>query len=141
MKKIWILLCLSLAFIVSANGTKDLATTEEGPIEGVLTYMEGDVWVNDAFAEFGMIVPADGRIKTGVDGYCEIQFLGKNIFRLQEDSILQLQLKSSGSSLNLQQGTMAALFDKLDRLTGEDPLQFITHYRPPRREFVEPLFL
>jgi hypothetical protein len=59
-------------------------------------------------------------VRTGRRAYCEIVFGGRNIFRIQAESVAVVDLGAGRGSISLQQGALAAVFYKLQRLGAEE---------------------
>lgn len=119
-----LLLCSALLW---AGPKGDVSSTGSGGnIDGTLTYLEGDVSVNGKEADLGMTVLSGSVLETGGNGYCEVEFLNGNIFRIEADSLLKMNLEPDHSSLELEKGSIGALFTKLDKLTGNLPFEVKT---------------
>jgi hypothetical protein len=84
---------------------------------GVIEYLEGDVLVNGSAAEIGQEIPPGASVQTGEASFCIILFAGKNIFRIQEQSIAIIEIDESLGSIDLKQGGLAAVFSKLQTLS------------------------
>ena len=95
-------------------------TENEPPISReismAVTFLEGDVRINDRIAETGQTVPFGSTVATGHDGFCEILFAEKNIIRIEADTETELNVASGKGNVNLKSGQMALLLEKLDAL-------------------------
>jgi hypothetical protein len=96
-----------------------LGGREQLPVNprGVIEYLEGDVLLNGSAAEIGQEIPLGASVQTGEDSLCIILFAGKNIFRIQEQSIAIIEIDESMGSIDLKQGGLAAVFSKLQTLS------------------------
>ena len=119
-----LILFLLIPFTVSAGGQ----TEESVPmsVDGVVEYFDGEVFVNEVPAEFGMVVPYGAVVKTGSDSYCEVIFENKNIFRIMESTIAEIRLSVENPEITVQKGAFAALFSKLEALTSDEPFKIRT---------------
>lgn len=127
MKKAIGFLLLSCTFILGASPKSE--STMEPPTQvftAEITYLEGEVFINGEPAEFGDIVEADSTLSTSVNSYCELVFLDQNIIRIQENSLVRLDLNLNQSRVELEQGSMAALMNKLRSITDDEPLLITT---------------
>lgn len=97
-----------------ANGAQDSSPSS---VNGTITYLEGDVYINDMTAEIGDSLKSSDVLKTGFDSYCEVVFEDANIFRLDGDTITIIDW--SKSDIEIQQGGISAVFNKLDKLLRE----------------------
>ncbi len=104
-------LLLMMAFLVFSC-EKQSKTNESGPpINGKVVNLSGDVKMEGRSIETGAAVPDGTVIQTGADGYCEIQFLGSNIIRIFEDSIIRLSF--ADSTISVDRGAVAAVLRNL----------------------------
>jgi len=127
MKYRWILLLFITALSLSANSKADTSSTVSNQeITGKVTYLEGEVQIDGQIAELGDIVQSGDTVETGEAGFCEVQFLGQNVFQIQEQTLLTLSFKPNNAEIDLKQGSMAALFNKLENLTSESPFRIST---------------
>jgi hypothetical protein len=84
----------------------------------VIEYSEGDVLVDGRPAEIGQEVALGADVRTGENSTCIIVFGGKNIFRIQELSSAVIRIDEEQGSIDLARGALAAVFDRLQRLSG-----------------------
>ena len=115
---LFLLIILTAPVLLFAAGEAEPAP--EKLFTGIVEYLEGDVTVNGSRADFGTAVPSGSIIETGEGSYCEVVFADKNIFRVQESAIVEIKLAKGDSEINVKKGAVAALFGKLDALTGDD---------------------
>lgn len=94
---------------VFAEGTKE--TTPTGYTEGEITYLEGDVTVNGTETHFGSSVGPGEVVKTGADSYCDIVFGKKNIMRVRENTLVEVNIPEG--TAELEEGALGAVFRKL----------------------------
>jgi hypothetical protein len=85
---------------------------------GILTYLEGDVLVNNNPAEIGDLIESSDTIATGTASYCEIVFDQSNIFRMDENTITQINWNQS--DIQLQKGSISAVLTKLDKFLNKE---------------------
>ena len=106
---------------VFAQGGSESASSGAGPTAGVargeITYLEGEVAVDDAAAEFGQPVGTDNVIQTGPDSLCEVVFLTGNIIRIDAETIATLALTDDRRSLSIERGSVATVAKNLTALT------------------------
>lgn len=131
MKKLTLVLIISLLipFLISAGGqSEDSSTvsTAGSSADGRIEYLEGEVLVNGAAADFGTAVPYGAVVKTGTDSYCEVVFDGKNIFRIMESTVVTVMISAGSSEIDIEQGAFAALFTKLETFTSDEPFKIRT---------------
>jgi hypothetical protein len=118
-KKLFLLLIILIVpFLCFASGAAEPAP--ENLFTGVVEYLEGVVTVNGSTADFGTPVHSGSIVETGEGSYCEVVFADKNIFRVQESTIAEIKLAAGDSEIKVEKGGVAALFSKLDALTGDD---------------------
>jgi hypothetical protein len=86
--------------------------------QGVLEYVEGEVFINNKAAGIGDSVKSDDIIRTGPESYCEIIFGKRNVFRLEKNSIVKIDW--ANSQVQLHEGALGAIFTKLKRFGGSD---------------------
>ena len=122
MKKtlVTILLFLSVLSAVFAGGRQEQPLYI--PEKGTIHYLEGDVAVDREPAEIGQIVGLGSVIETGGGSMCEIVFGGENVFRLLEGTIAVFSLNEA--VIELRQGSLGAVFNKLTGLDAEGPGNF-----------------
>jgi hypothetical protein len=92
-----------------------------------VVYLEGEVMLDGQQAVLGQKVPPGATLQTGARSYCEIVFGGKNIFRVQEQTLALFDVQAGRGAIDLRQGALAAVFYKLQRLGGgEEAVRLIT---------------
>jgi hypothetical protein len=91
---------------------------ESGPVNprGVIEYLEGEVLVDGAEAVIGQEVPPGAVIRTAAASFCEVVFAGRNIFRVEASTIARIDIDEDHGAIDLQQGALAAVFQKLQRI-------------------------
>jgi hypothetical protein len=92
---------------------------EGGPfaVRGIIEYLEGEVLLNGLPAQIGQEVPPGGVLETAHGAYCEVVFAGKNIFRIEPDSVARIDIGPQSGAIELRQGALAAVFQRLQRIT------------------------
>ena len=106
---LFIPLCFS--FVSCKEGKKNLSA---GNIDGRAVAMKGEVKVGNSLIETGELIPDGSVISTGPDSYCEITFLGGNIIRVFENSLLKVSF--SDAMISLDRGTAAAVLRNIATL-------------------------
>lgn len=110
------LLILSTILLpLTASGRTDSASVKK--ITGTITYLEGDVLLNNKEAQIGDQIISSDTLQTGEASFCEVIFEDANIFRLDELTITRINW--SQSDIVLKQGGISAVFNKLDKLIRE----------------------
>ena len=104
--------------VLFAEGSQETTMVSE---KGIIEYLEGEVTVDGNPADFGQEVEAGSIVKTGDASYCEVIFGGRNIFRLEENTIAQLDIDSARGlqSISINQGAMSAVFQKIQKIGGK----------------------
>jgi hypothetical protein len=122
MKKVLVTILLTVGMIsavfAGGGGEEPLFVPEKGTIH----YLEGDVTVDREPAEIGQIVGLGSAIETGSGSMCEIVFGEDNVFRLLENTLAVFSLNEA--TLELQRGSLGAVFNKLTGLDAEGPGNF-----------------
>lgn len=85
---------------------------------GVVEFLDGDVMINGAPADFGQAVEFGDWVQTGPDSSVDIVFDRVNIFRLGENTVAAIEIGTSRQSVDLKFGSLAAVFDRLRTLSG-----------------------
>lgn len=81
--------------------------------EGRIDYFEGEVTVNGEPAELGLRVQTGDTVATGEQSVADVVFGEKNIFRLDENTLVRLTFEGNRQGARLERGTFAAVFDEL----------------------------
>lgn len=110
--------------VVHAGGTAEKATPRG--YEGTVVYLEGDVQVNGAPAELGQKISGSFSVNTGPESVCEITFGGKNIVRINPDTVTVVNLAQQVPEINLKTGGVASVLRKLDKIAGSDSFRIRT---------------
>lgn len=117
------LVVLVAAGFLYAEGEKETtAPAVTGFTEGEITYLEGEVTVDNREAQFGMAVQSGSIVETGVDASCDIVFGEKNILRIYEDTLMEIDF--SAGNANMRTGSVGAVFNKLSAVVTEDGSRF-----------------
>jgi len=85
---------------------------------GIISYLEGDVSINNNSAEIGHMVKSTDTIKTGENSYCEVVFGQSNVFKLDENTITQINWTQS--DIKIQAGAISAVFTKLNKFLNDE---------------------
>jgi hypothetical protein len=108
---------LAMLYLLAAAPVRPGGSAETRPAPGpgdttaVIEYLEGRVSIDGTEAAIGQEVPPGATISTGADSFCEVVFPDRNVFRMRPDSVLVVSIDRS--SLALERGALAAVFDKL----------------------------
>jgi hypothetical protein len=110
------------AFLLALAGAEPAlagGAGEGGPaaVRGVIEYLEGEVLLNGLPAQIGQEVPPGAVLETAPGALCEVVFAGKNIFRIEPDSVARIDIGPQSGAIELRQGALAAVFQKLQRIT------------------------
>jgi len=109
------------AAFLSAGGAGESAGAPVTGFTGVVQYLEGEVTMDGRPLEIGDRVVSGSTFVTAPDSSCEILFGGKNIFRIQENTVVVITLKKGQGELDLQKGGMALVLQKLETLGSREP--------------------
>ncbi|MDC7242365.1 MAG: FecR family protein, partial [Spirochaetales bacterium] len=110
MKGKTVLLMLAVFVVFSCEKQSESAVSGP-PVTGEIVNMAGSVTMGGQSVAEGDSVPDGSVIQTGVDGYCEIQFLGANVIRIFEDSIIRLSFAES--TVSVDRGAVAGVLRNL----------------------------
>ncbi len=78
-------------------------------------YVEGDVRIDGAPAQFGQMVSFGSLVQTAADGFVEVTFEDGNILRVEADSVVRLSLNSEIRRVDLRSGQVAIVAEGLRR--------------------------
>lgn len=106
-----IMVCLLLVLAAAAG-----AQTGEGI--GVVEFLQGDVRINGAPADFGQRVEVGDFVQTGETGAVDIVFDNANVFRLGSNTVAVVNIGRSRQEVDLRVGTFSAVFDRVRTLSG-----------------------
>ena len=79
----------------------------------VLSYMEGDVRVEGRPASLGQRVPFGAMVQCGADALAEISFGNRNIMRVEENTVVQIEIGRDVHRASLQTGRVASVVEGL----------------------------
>jgi hypothetical protein len=100
-----------------AEGAREQAPASA---RGLISYLEGEVMLDGSPAETGTEVASRASILTGPASYCEVVFSRKNIFRIEQNSLVVVDVEQARGSIDVQRGSLAAVFQKLAFLGRKD---------------------
>ena len=103
---------LILTIFSCGNDTRKITGT--GGIKGYAVMVEGNVRIKGLPVKTGADIPDGSVITTGKDSYCEITFLGQNIIRVYENSLIRLSF--SEAMISVDRGTAAAVLRNIKTL-------------------------
>jgi len=119
-----VVLCLCAAGGLYAGGAGESVSVNT---TGLIEYMEGEVTLNGEAARIGLEVEPGSTVRTGSESYCEVIFQGRNIFQIQEDSTAVISIDASSGGIELERGSLAAVFKQVRTLgAGGDGFQLKT---------------
>lgn len=110
---------LGLCLLIALTAAVPAQTTTDFPV-GVVEYLDGHVTVDGVAADFGQEVPLGAWVQCGPDSFVDIVFDGQNIFRLGENTVAEISLGREKQEVDLRYGTLAAVFDRVRYLAGDD---------------------
>ena len=109
---------LVLALLLAVLLPAFIAAQQSGGL-GTVDYLEGDVRINGVPADFGDTVAFGDRVQTGPDGSIDIVFDRSNVFRLGSNTVAVIEIGATRQKVDLQFGTVAAVFNRLRTLGGD----------------------
>jgi hypothetical protein len=112
-----LILLTSLVSLNFASGNQTDTISSPQSVKGTISYLEGDVFLNNKEAQIGDAVISSDTLQTGEASFCEVVFEDANIFRLDELTITRINWTQS--DILLEQGGISAVFNKLDKLIRE----------------------
>ena len=116
---LFLILIPTLLFTLITCSAPDKTVSSAGSaIKGKVIGLEGSVLINGKEAGLNSPVPDNAIITTDEDGYCEVTFLGSNIIRVYENSIIKVSF--SDAMLAVDRGAAAAIFRNILTLLMED---------------------
>ena len=93
---------------------------------GKIVYLEGEVAVDRVPARIGQPVPSGAVVQTGPASVCEITWGNRNIIQVQENTRVVLGTARFAPGLDLERGSVAAVLNKLDAITGRNSFRIRT---------------
>ena len=124
-----VLLCVYMAGIsLGASGTRENEADTSGSetIEAVVTYIQGEVTINNQPGEEGTTVPLGATVETGEGSTVEITFGSQNIFRVEADTITTISIGKKERRIQIQKGSIDAVFERLSMFAGNDRFRIET---------------
>ena len=109
---VFILGCILLAPAFT-EGTPEKAGTADIDSSATVSYIEGDVFIDNKPADFGQIVEIGAVVRTGSSSLCDINFGTANIFRIEADTITKISIGPENREIEIEKGGIQAVFDKL----------------------------
>lgn len=97
-----------------------VAQRSVGALVGVVEYVEGEVTIDGVVADFGQEVPIGAWVQSGPGSRVDIVFDRVNIFRLGENTVAVVSIGDGRQDVDLRTGTLAAVFDRVRRLSGDE---------------------
>lgn len=110
------LLILLILLAASLAGAQDQSVFEPRPLARIV-YLEGTVRVDAVPAVTGQMVPYGALVQTDSDSYAEITMGAKNVIRVQESTVLVLDVSTTSLRVDLRAGGVAAVLHGLDRIS------------------------
>ncbi|GAB6089999.1 FecR family protein [Spirochaeta dissipatitropha] len=122
-KKLWLPAFLLLSVVISqapAGGRSDAPAGDSDAdlvnATARVEYLEGDVRADGELLNIGDALFPGIQIITGPNGIIEITFGQGNILRVEEDTSLSLNLADPTEGLDIQRGSVAAVFEGLQTI-------------------------
>lgn len=82
-----------------------------------LTYLEGDVRVEGRAASLGQRIPFGATVQCGSGSVAEITFGNRNIMRVQENTVIQVEIGRNVHRASLHAGRVASVVEGLSGMT------------------------
>lgn len=125
---LFLLILLYAGFSLEAGGTRESVSDpeESNRISAVVTYLLGEVSINEEPAEEGDVVPRGATVKTGIDSSVEITFGSHNILRVEAETITTISIDKKAGKIDIQKGSIGAVFDRLGMFTDKSDFQINT---------------
>ncbi len=125
---VFILVMGLLVLPLSASGTReaDSEDASSGKIEAVVTYIQGEVTINDRPGKEGAIVPLGSTVKTGTDSAAEITFGSQNIFRVEAETITTISISKRERRIQIEKGAIDAIFERLGMIADNNEFRVET---------------
>ena len=123
-----VLIMVLVVFSLAASGTreKDSERSDTEKIEAVVTYIQGEVTINNQPGAEGNTVPLGATVKTGEDSAVEITFGSQNIFRVEAETITTIHIGKNERRIQVQKGSIDAVFERLGMFAGNDQFRVET---------------
>lgn len=81
-----------------------------GEMQGVISYLEGEVTLDGRPAEIGAAVAPGSLLATGAGAYCEVRFADRNLLRLEPGTRVSVDPQAG---VTLRQGALALVLYRL----------------------------
>ena len=94
------------------------AQTGNGRAMGRVEFLDGQVDINGAPADFGQTVEYGDWVQTGPGSSVDIVFDRANIFRLGANTVAVIEIGTDRQRVDLKYGTFSAVFDRVRTLSG-----------------------
>jgi hypothetical protein len=88
------------------------------PETATVVYLEGSLTMDGARLDVGSTLADGTLLQTDEKGLAEIVFAGGNALRLGPNTVMRVSLGDLQRSMNIERGTVTAVFRKLGKLTG-----------------------
>jgi hypothetical protein len=108
-------LCIAL-FVLCLVPTQGLPSG--GNAGATVVYLEGTLTMDGKPLKTGSAIQDGSILKTAADSRAEIMFSGKNIIRMGSSTSMRVYLKDLQRSMQIENGTVTAVFRKLDKAVG-----------------------
>ena len=82
-----------------------------------LSYFEGDVQIDAEPAVTGQLIAYGALVQTGNDSYAEVTIGTGNILRVQENTVIFVEISDATRRVDLRTGGIGAVLNGLDRLS------------------------
>ena len=124
MRFFYLLMFFLLIFGLSCSPSKNSGNVQSSSVQGSVIGLEGSVLINGNPVLVGAKVPDGSILQTDENGYCEITFLGSNIIRIFDDTIMRISF--SEAMVNVERGTAAAVLRNIKTLLKKGRRIFFT---------------
>ncbi len=121
-KKIFLLLIGMVVVVLFAVGEGQKEPEPTGFTEGEIVYLEGDVFVDGSAAQFGTVIRPGAVIETGGSSLCDVVFGEKNVIRIYENTITELDMYTGRAEL--KKGSLGAVLYRLTSFISPDGAKF-----------------
>ncbi len=113
---------------IGASGTREKETETSGAekIEAIVTYIQGEVTINNESVEEGAVVPFGSTVQTGPNSAAEITFGRQNIFRVEAETITTVSIGQTERRIQIEKGSIDAVFDRLGMIANNDQFRVET---------------
>jgi hypothetical protein len=117
-KRLYFLFASLSMLLLSCTPKENTAQRQNAAIQGTIVGLEGTVLVNGEEAQLKSVVPDGAVIATDENGYCEITFLGSNIIKIFEGSLMKISFTEA--MISVDRGAAAAVLRNIKSLLNKE---------------------